>query len=319
MTKLRVVIGQGTASEVYQYTGTQGEYETVVIGPKGLWAILPGQHAMGQPAHLLTLPGQKVPGFQAPTGKTAVGLKQFLDVNTYQSSLQEMASQQSGQRKEFSSCKVTGIAPSGDGMILVKVSDATNPTFPPFKADQVIIASGIGPQKQLTDVGIPIEGTPDTTLGFKQIEEGIDYLTHSDKLGSVVVVYGGAATGAWVAAEVFEHFKTKKDAISWCWMAAPGGTGYKKSELPGDRNAAILDQTKFQVRYEITKAVYCAKDAIRKAVEGLPGEPPRNMVQLTLKPQSGQEVTWFVDQLIFCIGGNPVQPEALPEWWTNRW
>ena len=43
MTKLRVIVGQGTASEVYQYTGAQGEYETLVIpqGPLGCVARNP--------------------------------------------------------------------------------------------------------------------------------------------------------------------------------------------------------------------------------------------------------------------------------------
>lgn len=307
MPKLRVIIGQGTASEVYQYTGTQGEYETVVIGPKGLWAVLPQTHAMGQPPHLLTLPGQKVPGFQAPTGKNLQGLAKFLDVNTYQSNLQLLSANNVGQRKEFANCKVTGIEPTGDGQIWVKVSDPTNPDFPPFKADQVILASGIGPQKKLQDVGIPIEGVgePEETLGFAQMEEGIDYLTHPDKLGDEVVVYGGGATGAWVAAEVFEHMKTKKDPEAWGWMAAPGGSGYSKSDLPGDRNALILDQKKYQIRYEIKKAVYRAKDSIRATVQDVEGSPSRPMVELTLKGETGNEFTKLVDQVIFCIGGNP--------------
>ncbi|MGB6691687.1 MAG: FAD-dependent oxidoreductase [Terracidiphilus sp.] len=307
MPKLRVIIGQGTASEVYQYTGTQGEYETVVIGPKGLWAVLPQTHAMGQPPHLLTLPGQKVPGFQAPTGKNLQGLAKFLDVNTYQSNLQLLSAQTVGQKKEFPNCKVTGIEPTGDGQIWVKVSDPTNPDFPPFKADQVIIASGIGPQKKLQDVGVPIEGVgdPEETLGFAQMEEGIDYLTHPDKLGDEVVVYGGGATGAWVAAEVFEHMKAKKDPEAWGWLAAPGGSGYSKSELPGDRNAQILEQKRFQLRYEIKKAVYRAKDSIRASVPDVEGSPSRPMVELTLKGETGGEFTMLVDQVIFCIGGNP--------------
>lgn len=312
MSKLRVIVGQGTSSEVYQYTGTQGEYETIVIGAKGLWAVLPGKHAMGQPAHLLALPGQPVPAFQAPTGKTVQGLAQFLDVNTYQSNLQKLSGQMTGSRTEFGSCKVTGIEPAEEGKLLVKVSDPTNPFFPPIKADQVIIASGIGPQKRLQDVKITVEGSPElvANLGFKQLEEGIDFLTHSDKIGDSVVVYGGGATGAWVAAEVFEHMKTKKDPNEWCWMAQPGGSGFSKSQLPGDRNAQILDQEKYQQRYEIKKAVYRAKGSIRAAIDDIPEHPDRPMVELTLKSDTGIESTKLVDQVIYCIGGNPAAIEA---------
>jgi hypothetical protein len=314
MGKLRVIIGQGTASEVYQYTGAQGEYDTIAIGPRGLWATLPPGHAMGQPPQLLSLPAQKVPGFQMPTGKTPEGLKQFLDVNSYQSALLSMASQNQkvGQRLEYLSCTATRIEPSGDGLISVKVSDPTHTGLKEFKADQVTLATGIGPQKQLPDVKIPIEGTPDSTLGFKQIEEGIDYLTHADKLGRIVVVYGGAATGAWVAAEVNSHISQIKGETDWCWMAAPSGTGFSKSVLPGDRNAAILDQTKNQVRYEIVKAIYRKKDEIRQGADGIPSLPDRSMVELRIKYSDGSgDFRYLVDQLIFCIGGSPAADGSI--------
>ena len=306
MTKLRVIIGHGTASEVYQYTGAQGEFRNIVIGPKGLWAVLPKTHAMGQPPHLLALPGQQVPKFQAPTGTTATGLKLFLDVNTYQENLVKLNGRQVGERMEYPNCKVTGIAPATEaGKIFVEVSDPSNPSLKSITADQVIIASGIGPQKQLQDVKIPVEGKPDENLGYKQIEEGIDFLTHSDKLGDTVVVYGGGATGAWVAAEVYDHMKRKGKEADWCWMAQPGGSGFSKSELPGDRNALILAQQKHQVRYEIKKAVYRAKGGTRAAKDDLPALPDHPMVELTLKNTDGFEFRYLVDQVIFCIGGNP--------------
>ena len=233
---------------------------------------------MGQPPHLLALPGQQAPKFQAPTGKTVEGLKGFLDVNTYQTNLQKLAGQQVGQRKEFPTCKVTDILPAEGGKIKVKVSDPANPSFPSFKADQVIVAAGIGPQKQLQDVKIPVEEVLEASrvsLGYKQVEEGIDFLTHSDKLGDTVVVYGGGATGAWVAAEVYDHMKRKnKEFDRWRWMAQPGGSGFSKSELPGDRNALILEQKKHQERYEIKKVVYRAKGSDPACARG-PARPSR--------------------------------------------
>lgn len=105
MTKLRIIVGQGTASEVYQYTGAQGEYETVVIGPKGLWAVLPATHAMGQPPHLLTLPGQQAPKFQAPTGKTVEGLKGFLEVNTYRQIFKNLPGNRSDSARSSSTAR----------------------------------------------------------------------------------------------------------------------------------------------------------------------------------------------------------------------
>ena len=303
MPKLRIIIGQGTAGEVYQFTGTQGEYETVTIGPRGLWAVLPQTHAMGQPPHLLGLPGQKVPAFQAPTGKTAQGLAQFLDVNTYQSNLNQMHASQVGNRREFPTCKVTGIAPAGD-KIIVHVTDSSEPALKGFMADQVILAVGIGPQKTPQEVGITVEGTPDTNLGFTQIEEGIEYLTHADKMGRNVVVYGGAATGAWVAAEVHAHMAQKQDAEGWMWVAARGGSGFSKGKLPGDRNAMILEQTDRQKRYDLKKAVYRQTGSLVAPVDDMEGVPSRPMLELTMEGESGL-FSMLVDQLIYCIGGNP--------------
>ena len=315
MPKLRIIIGQGTASEVYQFTGTQGEYETVTIGPRGLWAVLPQTHAMGQPPHLLGLPGQKVPAFQAPTGKTAQGLAQFLDVNTYQTNLNQMHASQVGNRREFPTCRVTGIAPAGDNVI-VHVTDSSEPALRGFMADQVILAVGIGPQKTPQEVGITVEGSPDTSLGFTQIEEGIEYLTHADRMGRNVVVYGGAATGAWVAAEVHAHMAQKQDGEGWMWVAARGGSGFSKGKLPGDRNAQILEVTDRQKRYDLKKAVYRGTGSLVAAVEDLPGVPSRPMLELTMEGESGP-FSCLVDQLIYCIGGNPSGMGSIPSMVDN--
>jgi len=303
---LRVIIGQGTAAEVYQRTAPVGEYETVVLGPRGLWATLPPTHQMGQPPHLLALPGQPVPAFQSATGKTATGLKQFLDVNTYQKRLLELADDNAKRtgRAEYPSCRVTGIERADDrDKIRVKVIEPSEPTLAGFDADQVVIATGIGPQKTLETARIKVVGTPATNLAYKQLEEGIDYLTHPEQCGDVVVVYGGGATGAWVAAEVAAHAK------EMAWMARIGGEGFKGSMLPGDRNYQVLEQTKnYQLRCDIVQ-VECQPAETFSTGESQFQSHPR--VRLTLQDQEKLNIPIYVDQLIYCIGGDPAAEGSI--------
>jgi hypothetical protein len=311
MPKLRVVIGQGTAAEAFQSTVGQndGEYRTVVIGSRGLWTVLPNAHRMGQPSHLLTLPGQQVPQFQQPTGRTGLGLAKFMDVNSYQTGLNQLAglNRQLNGRAEYPGLKVTAIERVEDtGRIRVRCSGSADPQFVGFEADQVIIASGIGPQQGPADANIRVTGQPQGGLGFVQIEEGIEYLTHADNVGRDVIVYGGAATGAWIAHEVRARAQGQGPRVqNWVWMARPGGRGFTPSELPGDRNWEVLQDTDHQVRYTITHAEYVAPFWFRGPSDGDPGFPTTHKVKLTIRPEQGDSFTYHTDQLIYCLGGNP--------------
>jgi hypothetical protein len=59
------------------------------------------------------------------------------------------------------------------------------------------------------------------------------------------------------------------------------------------------------------KAVYRPKGSIRAAFEDEPDRPDHPMVELTLKGESASEFTKLVDQVIFCIGGNPAASAAI--------
>ena len=56
----RLIIGAETSSAAVFLQTMDTEYDTVVVGEDGLWAKLP-DHPMGQPSHLLHLPGPPVP------------------------------------------------------------------------------------------------------------------------------------------------------------------------------------------------------------------------------------------------------------------
>ena len=150
---LRVIIGQGTAAEVYRYTQPYDGFENLIIGPRGLWAALPANLKMGQPAHLLTLPGQQPQPFKNPSGLS--GLNDFLDVNTYQERLLELSKSNDMLQKsmqlnlsaiEIKNCSVQEVRPHSDASKLVVVTK--DPKFQ-LVADQVVIATGIGPQRAI--------------------------------------------------------------------------------------------------------------------------------------------------------------------------
>ena len=304
MPKVRLLIGRGTASEVFLRTLGIDDWITIVVGPSGLWANIPGDRRMGQPPHLLQLPGQRVPAFQAPTGTTTPGLTGFMDVHSYQTGLEAIGTSHARPgRYNLPNVRVTRVQRHGERL---RVSFQGAGNLNGLTVDQVIVANGIGPQKTPQQAGIPVFGTPDNTLGFEQIEEGTDYLTHPDRVGRDVVVYGGGPTGAWVATEVSAR------ADIWFWCARVGGEGFSRSVLPGDRNGMILALADHQVRYNIIRARYIRRGQFAFPMAGEPLIPPTPKVELTISAGTGKpEFPVYVDQLIYCIGGDPTAPGSV--------
>ena len=301
MSKLRIIIGQGTATEVYRATLTPADgYDTVVLGPKGLWATLPGEHRMGQTPELLHLPGQPVPDHTTATGTTPQGMTGFLDVNTYQRGLMELARKNDQRlglsnetRQDIQGIKLEMIKATRIKRSIVPeklIVETTDPTVA-FFADQVILATGIGPQsKPNTAV---VHGTPAEKLGFPQLMEGIEYLDAGPPYGKSVAVFGGSATAAWVATEAMAR------AEELLWFTRPGGSLFNGCTLPGDRNFKILQATeKLRLIASLARVDYIPEK--REGGELL--QPAK--VQLTLTLENGGSKCCLVDQLIYSIGGD---------------
>jgi hypothetical protein len=313
VNKLRVIIGQGTATEVYRATVAPADgFDTVVIGPRGLWAALPGDHRMGQTPNLLALPGQPTPSATSASGQSVPGLNDFLDVNTYQQGLLALA-RKNDQRPGTISSVGTGTGTNkqqiqldsirarqvGKGIRSGQIKVYTTNPGVTFNADQVIIATGIGPQSKPNPPD-GVSGQPDTSLGYPQLMEGIEYLNAPPPYGREVAVFGGSATAAWVAAEAIERSRRL------LWFTRPGGSEFRGCTLPGDRNYMILDQTKdLRLLAELRRIDYLPAKRIGTTLLRRP------MVKLTLRPTSGDDKICLVDQLIYSIGGNSSDPHAL--------
>lgn len=302
MPKLRVIVGQGTAAEVFRSTLSKADgYDTIVIGPKGLWAALPSSHKMGQTPALLNLPGQPVPVHSVASGRTPGGMAKFMDVNTYQTMLIELSKRNDMKGKmrmvgndiALDQLKVTKITErQAGGQLLV----ATSREDVVFLADQVVLATGVGPQRTIPEQSIV--GKPDETLGFTQILEGVDYLNQKPDCmrGTRVAIYGGSATAAWVAKKAnadYEHFM---------WFTRPGGSEFTGCTLPGDRNADVLEETKDKRRLaKLIKVEYMP--ALSSHPAGIRKKPLRAMLKLHLE-EDGVRKVCKVDQLIHSIGSD---------------
>ncbi len=268
---VRVIVGAGTAAAVFLRTVAGDGYTNVVVGSDGLWAQLP-DHPMGQPEHLLHLPGQPVPPYRTASGSTEEGLQKFLTSQTYQHVVAGMVS-----RHSFAFMRgdtVDKIEKNGDSRLKVRVKDRLI-----LLADQVILATGIGPQQKPPR----IEGTPREDLGFTPILEGVEFLALRGEQEPVIDrgVYGGSATAAWVTAVAYST------SPRLCWFARPGGSEFRGSDLPGVRNAKILQDT---LAHGLRKL-----EEIEKIV--VAGEK----LKLFIKDK---DYYYVADQFIYALGGD---------------
>lgn len=307
MAKLRVIIGQGTATEVFRRTVTPG-YETIVFGDRGLWAGISG-HKMGQPAHLLTLPGQKVPPVVHAQGTSLQGMAGYMDSNTYQAKLLQLslANDVRDGGVSLPNAKVMEVKREGPSLLVVGQTAASQRFS--ICADQVVFANGIGPQKP---PDFPIIGTSAVNCPFKQIQEGIDYITGAPAPTGLtsVMVYGGGATAAWVA-----DLALSRQPKHFTWAARAGGTGFAKAMLPGMRNQMILDKTKDN-REEITiESITYLAPGSRTKMWGLKKKPK---LELKYKTADSAE-SWYrlLDQFVYSIAGDPTAEGSVSRILSN--
>lgn len=316
MTKFRIIVGQGTSTEIFRQTvGFDAEYDTVIFGDRGLWARIP-HHKMGQPPHALALPGQPVPKYQTAQGTTPELLSGFMDSSNYQEGLGKLShlsdSQDGGVH--FEGWRVTAIE-RGNGAFPLKVTyTRRDGTSGAFHADQVVVTTGIAPQK-----GHGIETSPSAgeiekftaNRGFSPIQEGLQYIASVKKRKNLntVIVYGGGATCAWLAELALE----RRPRRFW-WVARQGGTGFTKAMLPGQRNQMVLDKLS-HLRKEITikSLKYIPAGESSRQAAGLPTRG--SLFRRVNKDKILMEFEWsdypqgrcfcLIDLFIYSIAGDP--------------
>jgi hypothetical protein len=232
--KTRVIIGAGTAAAVFLKTMVTEGWETVVVGSDGLWAQLPDK-PMGQPAHLLQLPSQPVPVFQTASGGNEQDLANFLSAKTYQEGVASIVAGHRYTHKPERRVRRISKSLVEVGKVAVWFDDSHV-----LRADQVVVATGIGPQKKPPT----IQGKPQKVNGYSQVIEGIEFLEKEEERSPKIdrFVYGGGATAAWVAAIAYQH------SPRMGWFARPEGSKFSGADLPGIRNEIILSRTQHRLR-----------------------------------------------------------------------
>jgi hypothetical protein len=311
--KLRVIIGQGTSTEIFRQTADP-YYATVIFGDRGLWASV-DRHKMGQPAHALTLPGQPVPRYQTAQGGGSVNSNAFMDSTTYQQKLLAL-SEQSDIRDNalhLDGWRATRVVRNNSGRFPIKVK-YTGRQIKGFQAvdgeidaDQVVFATGIAPQK-----GHDIPGLSPADLelfkknrGFNPVQESLEFIACRDKPKDLdsVIVYGGGATSAWLCEMVLE----RKPKHFW-WVAREKGSGFTKAMLPGKRNQKVLDNVVHK-ELNVTSLKYLQPFETARGMGGKPLFAARKEAKLwmtfedpTMPKTIGHAL---VDLFVYSVAGDP--------------
>jgi hypothetical protein len=266
----RLIIGAGVSAAAFLQTAPDG-CENVVVGEDGLWAKL-AEHPMGQPAHLLQLPGTPVPRFQAANGE--MSLDHFLSSGVFQQGVSRIVA---GKRYGHNpSRKVQRISKSltqpGKYVAWFDQHHA-------LIVDKVVIAAGIGAQRKPPRV----VGTPPDGLAYKQIIEGIDFLSDPAQYTPDIdrAIYGGSATAAWVA-DLASHHSPRMN-----WLARPGGTEFSGAVLPGSRNADIIK--------------LCEENNLKRLEEVERVDIVDTKLHIHIK---GKDAYYIADQFIYSLGGD---------------
>jgi hypothetical protein len=288
--KIRVFLGGGTAAQVFRQTMQADDMSTMILGEQGLWARMPPNKHMGQPKHLLHLPGQTAPAFGSADGQKTNGMRDFLTVTDFQTGLANLSNTLNSRDNAISlpNCRVTRIYRRGRDLRVTTSNPDMN-----FPADQVIIAMGIGPQAKI-ETSL-LKGIKPTGLAYQQILDGVDYLSNPiSPENPEILIYGGGANSAWVA-ELLEPVAKKL-----VWMARLGGSGFSKSNLPGNRNWKVLNSNKIiSMEVELKEIRYQDLGPARKL-----------RVNFIKKGEVYPSIQYF-DQIIHSISDNPMQDGGM--------
>lgn len=266
----RLIIGAGVSAAVFLNTSSDG-YKTVVVGEDGLWAKLV-EHPMGQPAHLLHLPGSPPPSFTVANGE--MSLDNFLSSGVFQQGVSEIVK---GSRYGHNpSRKVRRISKSltqpGNYVAWFDTSHA-------LIVEKIVIATGIGAQRKPPK----ITGTPAPGVEYSQVIEGIEFLEDEEQQVPNIdrAIYGGSATAAWVVDIASKHSPKMN------WLARPGGSEFTGAVLPGARNAKIIklcETHNLQLLKEVTEVEYVGE-----------------RLHIHVKDE---DFCYIADQFIYSLGGD---------------
>ncbi|GGC13432.1 hypothetical protein [Pseudoduganella buxea] len=235
-----VVIGTGISATAYLASLSHRLEVSKILGQQDLWHRLSPDHAMGQPAHLLT--GNVVPPPQNSNlpGENAA----FMLAGAFARFLDGQLTNYGGVRIADSVVdRITRQAKNGYIVKYIVHGQRGEVT-----CDRVVIATGPGPSRPLMvedsgKLGVDVSNASKLIVkGVDFLEEGWQYPDGGHCQGKHVAVYGGSATAAWVVEMAY-----LRQMVVASWFTRPGDGADKwngekrfaQAFPPGGRNIEV--------------------------------------------------------------------------------
>ncbi len=239
-----VIIGTGISATAYLASLSHQLEVSKILGQQDLWHRLSPDHAMGQPAHLLTgnvaAPPQQGNAQGENTAFMLAGaFARFLDA--------QLAKYSEVRVADSVVHRITRQATKG-----YVVKYIVHGQHGEVACDRVVIATGPGPSRPLMVEDSGKLGV-DVSNASKLIVKGVDFLEHGWTYpnggqceGKHVAVYGGSATAAWVVEMAYIR---KMVVTSWFTRPGDGAQAWDREKRfaqafpPGGRNIAVAEQS----------------------------------------------------------------------------
>jgi hypothetical protein len=257
--------------------------KTLIINDQPNWMTrFPRHHELGQSRRALsTRPAES---FDQPD--------QRMRVEEYMNELVSRQIQAVGQfgddELDLHVTAVRSVRRDGGRVVRVTCTDDSVVT-----CDQLVLCTGVGPERPLHASGVTILNTPtggrvvqeEVTTALRAVERG-----RTQFQGSRVIVYGGGATAAWVCEVLFEY-----GVGGLLWV----GRNFDAAN-PNDRNSDVMERTEgHRLVAEMASVEY-------RGPLDQPTTDPGLLVTLT--GGNGARVVSRAHYVIAATGADPLQP-----------
>ena len=329
----QIVIGNGSSALNFLHSARQGSNERfksdniLVIGKANadLWSRTDRNHAMGQPPELLQrqLGDERYPTvgeMPRPTGLNRTN-GEYLTAGAYTRHLGVVRGklEQGGTKFVAEIIKSGGITEEGKRFKVVDNSGNW------YFADNVIVASGIGPARTLPSLEAAegaLSGVKGKAVGYQEIVDAVTYYNSKQPPNLSVLVYGGSATASWASNHAW-----KMQAESLMWLCRSGIDQISTEGNPVGRNFEVIEMA---VKNNLIEAGEIIKVSLKEGAKaGAPRlkvdlkifgfvkdtmdrnvDPRTKKVTFTHRRDQSLDVdcTYDLHQVVYAVGSNPMGP-----------
>jgi hypothetical protein len=244
----QIIIGQGTSAYTYLHYAYIGgktrrgkrfdprRGKILIIGKSDLWKQFDAEHRIGQPPHLLRLPGQPLPALSDDFTPTE-------DYQKKQKDLQNRANIDVSATTLYD--HVSKVTWGGQDYTVTTVE-----TQKTYTADMVIIA-GTGRQMKPNMTGFKGLELDSDDKPYKRVLDAVTYTTTEQPNVPIVCVHGSSATSSWA---ISRAIKSKVGGVIWL-----SRSGFGEANPAGRNNDVITAalENGWMVIGDIGEIAYC--------------------------------------------------------------